>query len=123
MNKNLVVTAAVSAVVSATVALTLGGGAALAALHYYGNQTIVQGSGSVSCPVDYVLTGGGFGKLPANTDYTTSNTTYRIVASYPIAQTQTWKAEGIKTSGRIVFGAWKYTESSFSPSVYAVCVK
>jgi cobalamin biosynthesis protein CbiD len=63
MNKNLVVTAAVSAVVSATVALTLGGGAALAALHYYGNQTIVQGSGSVSCPVDYVLTGGGFGKI------------------------------------------------------------
>lgn len=123
MNKNLIVTAAVSAVVSATVALTLGGGAALAALHYYGNQTVVQGSGSVSCPVDYVLTGGGFGKLPSNTDNMNSSTTYRVVASYPIARTHTWKAEGIKTSGRIVFGSWKYTESSFSPSVYAVCVK
>ena len=94
-----------------------------AAVGYFSATTIVYGTGLVSCPSGYKVTGGGPVSLPRDYFSSYSSDEYQLTGSYPSSLTS-WGASATKTHGTYSsYSGWKFYTSTYSPSVKAVCVR
>jgi hypothetical protein len=92
-----------------------------AAINYFDVTKVVSGSGSVSCPSGWKLTGGGVAQLPSDRFSSTYSDEYKLTGSWPYSS-RTWKATATKVHGTN-YGStgWRFTTSGYYPRVYAVC--
>lgn len=96
---------------------------ATAAVNYFDTTKTVSGSGygTVSCPSGWKMTGGGSGTLPENRYSSTSSDEYYFTGSYPTSNG--WKATATKVHGTYSSSSgWRFSSSSYSVTVYAICV-
>lgn len=92
-----------------------------AAINYFDTTKIVNGTGSVSCPYGWKLTGGGTYPLPSNYYGSSSSDEYELTGSYPASATQ-WKGTAHKVHGSYTSSyGWKFSTYSYNPRVYAIC--
>jgi hypothetical protein len=111
----------------AAAAVVAGAGLAVAqipvahsAVNYFDATKVVSGSGTVYCPFGYRVTGGG--SVPKS-DYFGSTTSdeYDVTSSYPYSTTS-WRVTGVHIHGSYSSTrGWAYTQSTWYPSVKAVC--
>lgn len=96
-------------------------GAAQAAINYFDTTRMVQGSGNVSCPSGWKVTGGGSSPLPSNYFGSSSSDEYQLTGSYPTSTTG-WKATATRVHGSYSSSSgWRFSTYSYSPTVYAIC--
>ncbi|MGY1703584.1 hypothetical protein ACI79C_03350 [Geodermatophilus sp. SYSU D00697] len=111
----------------AVIATALAGGivaapaAAEAAVNYFDVTATVTGNGSATCPSGAKVTGGGF-KVPTDYFGTLSSREYKVTSSYPSGSS--WRATATVVYGNYFSNSgWQFRSSSYTPSVYAICVK
>lgn len=93
-----------------------------AAIKYFSTTVTVRGDGYANCPSGSKLTGGGVETLPSNQYGTSSSSEYSLTGSWPSGNS--WRATAIEVRGS--FGSssgWRFSNSRYSPKVYAICTR
>jgi hypothetical protein len=84
--------------------------------HYFSTTKITSGY----CSSPWKLTGGGVASLPSDYFGSTTSTEYTLTGSYPSGSS--WRATATVTRGYYsTSSGWKFSTSSYSPHVYAIC--
>lgn len=92
-----------------------------AAINYFDVTRVVHGTGTATCPANWKATGGG-AIAPADTFSSLTSHEYVLKSSVPYGTTG-WKATGTRTNGTFSSSSgWRFSTTSFQPTVYVVCV-
>ncbi|XGX79046.1 hypothetical protein LQK93_01845 [Terrabacter sp. BE26] len=106
--------------VGVAVGLLVSPPAVQAAVNYFDTTKTVSGTGTVSCPYGWRMTGGGVAALPNNYYGSTSSTEYVLTGSMPYGNG--WKAAAKQIKGSYSsYSGWRFSTFSYSAQVYAVC--
>ncbi len=90
---------------------------------YFSTTKTVSGYGSASCSYPWKLTGGGVRSLPSDSFSSYSSTEYKLTGSYP-SGSSSWRATATQTRGSYSSSSgWRFSTSSYTPAVYAVCIR
>ncbi|MGO4599991.1 hypothetical protein [Terrabacter sp. 2RAF25] len=91
-----------------------------AAVNYFDTTRTVSGSGAVSCPYGWRVTGGGVASLPSDYFGSYSSREYTLTGSMPYGNG--WKATAKQTNGSYsTYSGWRFSTSGYFPQVFAVC--
>jgi hypothetical protein len=84
--------------------------------HYFSTTKVTSGY----CSYPWKLTGGGVAPLPSNYYGSSSSTEYALTGSYPSGSS--WRATATVTRGYYSSSSgWRFSTSSYTPRVYAIC--
>jgi hypothetical protein len=84
--------------------------------HYFSTTRVTSGY----CPYPWKLTGGGVASLPRDYFGSYSSTEYQLTGSFPSGSG--WRATATVTHGYYSSSSgWRFSTSSYSPQVYAIC--
>ena len=107
--------------VGLTIGLAVAPATVEAAVNYFDVTKTVSGSGSVSCPSGWKVTGGGVASLPANSFGSSTSDEYQLTGSYPTSNG--WSASATRVHGTYTsYSGWKFYTYSYTTKVSAICV-
>jgi len=120
MNSKLLAAASVGAGV--ILGLAISPPAVQAAINYFDVTKTLRGNGSVNCPYGWKVTGGGVQSLPGDSFGSYNSSEYKLTGSYPTSNG--WTATASITRDTYYSNSgWRFTTSSYSTTVYAICVQ
>lgn len=94
-----------------------------AATNYFDVTKTVIATGTAYCGSGWKVTGGGVGPLPVNYYGSAYSDEYTITGSFP-SNGNAWRATATKVRGVYSSSSgWRFSRSSYSPRVYAVCTR